>query len=72
MRGAWSCVSREKYDYRGQTTAKVEGNTEIVGQLAAMMVVFDPRFEILPGTRGPDTPEDLNNFEYGAFDVRGE
>jgi len=53
-------------------TAKVEGNTEILGQLASAMVVFDPRFEILPGTRGPATPEDLNNYEYGVFDTRGE
>jgi alkyl sulfatase BDS1-like metallo-beta-lactamase superfamily hydrolase len=53
-------------------TAKVEGNTEILGQLASAMVVFDPRFEILPGTRGPTTPEDLNDYEYGVFDTRGE
>jgi len=53
-------------------TAKVEGNTEILGQLASAMVVFDPRFEILPGTRGPATPEDLNDYEYGVFDARGE
>ncbi len=53
-------------------TAKVEGNTEILEQLASTMVVFDPRFEIMPGTRGPATPEDLNDYEYGSFQVRGE
>ena len=32
-------------------TAKVEGNAAILGQLAATMVDFDPRFEIMPGTK---------------------
>ncbi len=53
-------------------TAKVEGDIGILGQLASTMVVFDPRFEILPGTRGPATPEDLNDYEYGPYEVRGE
>ena len=46
-------------------TAKVEGDVSILGKLAATMVVFDPRFEILPGTAGPATPEDLNDYEVG-------
>jgi alkyl sulfatase BDS1-like metallo-beta-lactamase superfamily hydrolase len=33
-------------------TAKVEGDVSILAKLAATMVDFDPRFEILPGTRG--------------------
>ncbi len=53
-------------------TAKVEGNTAILDQLASAMVVFDPRFEILPGTRGPATEEDLNDYEYGPYGLRGE
>ena len=53
-------------------TAKVEGNKKVLEQLASTMVVFDPRFEILPGTHGPATPEDLNDYEYGPLDVRGE
>jgi hypothetical protein len=53
-------------------TAKVEGNTKVLEQLASTLVEFDPRFEILPGTRGPTTPEDLNDFEYGPLDVGGE
>jgi alkyl sulfatase BDS1-like metallo-beta-lactamase superfamily hydrolase len=53
-------------------TAKVEGNTEILKQLASTLVVFDPRFEILPGTQGPATEEDLNDYEYGPFEVMGE
>jgi len=53
-------------------TAKAEGNTEVLKQLASAMAVFDPRFEIMPGTKGPATPEDLNDYEYGPFEVRGE
>ena len=33
-------------------TAKVEGDVSLLGKLAATMVDFDPRFEIMPGTRG--------------------
>jgi len=33
-------------------TAKVEGDAGILKTLAAAMVEFDPRFEIMPGTRG--------------------
>lgn len=32
-------------------TAKVEGDVSVLGKLAATMVEFDPRFEILPGTK---------------------
>jgi alkyl sulfatase BDS1-like metallo-beta-lactamase superfamily hydrolase len=32
-------------------TAKVEGDPSVLTQLAATMVDFDPRFEIMPGTR---------------------
>jgi alkyl sulfatase BDS1-like metallo-beta-lactamase superfamily hydrolase len=32
-------------------TAKVEGDVSILARLAATMVDFDPRFEILPGTK---------------------
>ena len=32
-------------------TAKVEGDVTILGKLAATMVDFDPRFEIMPGTK---------------------
>jgi hypothetical protein len=53
-------------------TAKVEGNKKVLEQLASTMVVFDPRFEIMPGTERAPTPEDLNDFEYGPFDLRGE
>jgi alkyl sulfatase BDS1-like metallo-beta-lactamase superfamily hydrolase len=53
-------------------TAKAEGNIEIIGQLASTLVVFDPRFEIMPGTAGPPADEDLNDFEYGPMELRGE
>ena len=53
-------------------TAKVKGDVSILKQLAATMVVFDPRFEIMPGTRGPDTKEDLNDYEVGEIELRGE
>jgi alkyl sulfatase BDS1-like metallo-beta-lactamase superfamily hydrolase len=32
-------------------TAKVEGDASILRQLALTMVDFDPRFEIMPGTK---------------------
>ena len=53
-------------------TAQVEGDTGILSQLASAMVVFDPRFEIMPGTAGPAIEEDLNDFEVGAVNVEGE
>jgi alkyl sulfatase BDS1-like metallo-beta-lactamase superfamily hydrolase len=31
--------------------AKLEGNPQVFAQLQGMMVKFDPRFEILPGTK---------------------
>ena len=31
--------------------AKVERDVSILGKLAVMMVDFDPRFEIMPGTK---------------------
>jgi alkyl sulfatase BDS1-like metallo-beta-lactamase superfamily hydrolase len=36
-------------------TAKVEGDASVLQKLAATMVEFDPRFEILPGTKGVNT-----------------
>ncbi len=34
-------------------TAQVQGNVNILRQLATTMVDFDPRFEIMPGTKSP-------------------
>jgi len=36
-------------------TAKVEGNVGVLAQLASTMVDFDPRFEIMPGTKAMNT-----------------
>jgi len=36
-------------------TAKVQGDAGILKQLASTMVDFDPRFEIMPGTKAKDT-----------------
>jgi alkyl sulfatase BDS1-like metallo-beta-lactamase superfamily hydrolase len=35
-------------------TAKVQGDASILNQLASTMVDFDPRFEIMPGTKAKD------------------
>jgi alkyl sulfatase BDS1-like metallo-beta-lactamase superfamily hydrolase len=53
-------------------TAKAEGNTDIIGQLASTLVVFDPRFEIMPGTSGPAAEHDLNDYEAAGLDPSGE
>ena len=37
-------------------TAKAEGDTSVLAKLAATMVDFDPRFEIMPGTKAPAGP----------------
>ena len=36
-------------------TAKVQGDVTILKQLASTLVDFDPRFEIMPGTKAKDT-----------------
>jgi alkyl sulfatase BDS1-like metallo-beta-lactamase superfamily hydrolase len=36
----------------GEGRATAEGDLAVLGQLAALMVEFDPRFEIMPGTKG--------------------
>jgi len=45
-------------------TAKVQGDISILGKLAATMVDFDPRFEIMPGTQSqPSSIEKANPYE---------
>ena len=39
----------------------------MLGQLASAMVDFDLFYEILPGTKGPSTTVDLNDFEVGPI-----
>jgi alkyl sulfatase BDS1-like metallo-beta-lactamase superfamily hydrolase len=53
-------------------TAKVEGDTSIIGKLASTLVAFDPRFEILPGTAVRPAEEDLTDYEVEPVNVRGE
>ena len=53
-------------------TAKVEGDTSIIGKLASTLAVFDPRFEILPGTAARPAKEDLTDYEVGPVNVSGE
>lgn len=45
-------------------TAKVEGDASILKQLASTMVEFDPRFEIMPGTRAR-SPDEATYVEFG-------
>jgi len=47
-------------------TAKVEGDVSILKQLASIMVEFDPRFEIMPGTKAM-TPEATGYVESGIL-----
>ena len=49
-------------------TAKVEGDPGILKKLAATMVEFDPRFEIMPGTVARSALAAENPFE--AEDIR--
>ncbi len=53
-------------------TAKVQGNREVLKQLASAMITFEVGFEILPGTKGPSPEIDLNDFEVGPTEVMHE
>jgi alkyl sulfatase BDS1-like metallo-beta-lactamase superfamily hydrolase len=44
-------------------TAKVDGDVTILAKLAAAMVEFDPRFEVLPGTKQPGTLAEADAYE---------
>lgn len=48
-------------------TARTEGNLDVLQQLASAMIEFDLFFEVLPGTKGPSSAPDLNDFEVGAI-----
>ncbi|MBY0224805.1 MAG: MBL fold metallo-hydrolase [Hyphomicrobium sp.] len=47
----------------GEGRATAEGDLAILGQLAALMVEFDPRFEIMPGTKGRTEMPEAEPFE---------
>jgi len=53
-------------------TAKVEGDTSIIGKLASTVVVFTPDFEFLPGTRRDRGAPERDHYEVGNLDLRGE
>jgi alkyl sulfatase BDS1-like metallo-beta-lactamase superfamily hydrolase len=36
-------------------TARIEGDASVLKKLASTMVDFDPRFEIMPGTKARET-----------------
>jgi hypothetical protein len=58
----------------GDGTAQVEGNVDILAQLAATLVTFEIGFEIMPGTAGLAGKVDLNPYEVPVNSslVRGE
>ena len=49
-------------------TAKVQGDASILNQLASTMIEFDPRFEIMPGTKAHTVIAHEDPFE--ARDMR--
>jgi alkyl sulfatase BDS1-like metallo-beta-lactamase superfamily hydrolase len=53
-------------------TAKVEGDVGILERLAAAMVEFDPRFEIMPGTNGHSALAGEDAFEAAVGGVIAE
>jgi len=55
-------------------TAQVEGNVDILAQLAATLITFEIGFEIMPGTAGPAGKVDLNPYEVPVESslIRGE
>jgi alkyl sulfatase BDS1-like metallo-beta-lactamase superfamily hydrolase len=44
-------------------TAKIEGDPTILAKLAVTMVEFDPRFEVLPGTKQPAALAETDAYE---------
>ena len=57
--------AKELEDQISDGTAKVDGDVSVLKKLAATMVDFDPRFEILPGTH-PDRTEYASSNPYEA------
>ena len=55
-------------------TAKAQGNTDILGEIAATLTTFQIGFEVLPGTAGPGAESELNPFavQDEASYIRGE
>ena len=53
-------------------TARAEGDTSIIGKLAATLAVFTPDFEFLPGTRRGGVEPEQDDYEVGTLEMRGE
>jgi len=53
-------------------TAKIEGNKNVLEQLAATLEHFTPDFEMVPGTANPAPREEMNPYEVGPVEFRGE
>ena len=51
---------------------KDPGRQGVLAKLASTLVQFTPDFEILPGTKRPDGPPDLTDYEVGPVELRGE
>ena len=64
MMGAKSLVAQIE-----DGTAKVDGDLDVLKQLASTMVHFEVGFEILPGTKRPAADKDLNDFEVGPVEI---
>jgi alkyl sulfatase BDS1-like metallo-beta-lactamase superfamily hydrolase len=47
-------------------TAKVTGDVSILAKLASTMIEFDPRFEIMPGTKGAPSAEEMADAAFEA------
>jgi alkyl sulfatase BDS1-like metallo-beta-lactamase superfamily hydrolase len=52
--------------------AKASGDKAILDQLAATLVAFTPDFEMAPGTRAPALRPQLDPYEVGPIELRGE
>jgi alkyl sulfatase BDS1-like metallo-beta-lactamase superfamily hydrolase len=52
--------------------AKASGNKAILDQLAATLVPFTPDFEMAPGTRRAAPAPELDDYEVGPIELRGE
>ena len=53
-------------------TIKLDGNTEVLGQLKQTMVQFELGFEIMPGTKKVSQKPDMEPFEQVGVPIKGE
>jgi alkyl sulfatase BDS1-like metallo-beta-lactamase superfamily hydrolase len=53
-------------------TIKLDGNTEVLGQLKQTMVQFELGFEIMPGTKKVFQKPDMEPFEQAGAPIKGE